>query len=183
MLNNETWQLVHKPSIHKVVCYKWVYKVKESNSDDARPKYKEMLVAKWFTQVEGVDFHDFYSTAVKQTSIRLMLPIVSQFDLELEKLNVKTTFLHGELEETIIMEQPKGFIRPEEKEKIFLLRISLYGLKQSPEKSYKRFDEFMGRITLQRDTMIVVFIWKRQEIKSLLSYWCMSMTCDCKNQQ
>jgi len=44
-----------------------------------------------------------FSPAVKHTSIRMLLAIVAQFDLELEQIDVKTAFLHGELEEKIYM--------------------------------------------------------------------------------
>ena len=64
-------------------------------------------------------------------------------DFELEQLDVKTAFLHGELEEDNYMEQPEGFVIPG-KEKLFCkLKKSLYGLKQSPRQWYKRFDTFM----------------------------------------
>ena len=63
-------------------------------------KYKVRLVAKGFTQVEGV---------VKYTTIRIILALVAQFNWELEQMDVKTAFLHGELEEAIYMKQSNGF--------------------------------------------------------------------------
>ncbi|KAL3514410.1 hypothetical protein ACH5RR_027127 [Cinchona calisaya] len=65
------------------------------------------------------------------------------YDLELEQLDVKTTFLHGELEEQIYMKQPEGFKIEEKEDHVCLLKKSLYGLKQSPRQWYKRFDSFM----------------------------------------
>ena len=47
---------------------------------------------------------------VKHRSIRILLSMVAKFDLELDQMDVKTAFLYGELEETIYMRQPKGFI-------------------------------------------------------------------------
>ena len=64
-------------------------------------------------------------------------------DFELEQLDVKTTFLCGELEEDIYMQQPKGFIVSGKEDYVCLLKKSLYGLKQSPRQWYKRFDSFM----------------------------------------
>ncbi|GJV51798.1 retrovirus-related pol polyprotein from transposon TNT 1-94 [Tanacetum coccineum] len=61
-------------------------------------------------------------------------------DYELEKLDVKTAFLHGNLEEVIYMRQPPGY---EQGNKVCLLKKSLYGLKQSPRQWYRRFDEYM----------------------------------------
>ena len=80
---------------------------------------------------------------VKHTSIRVLLALTAVQNLELEQLDVKTTFLHGKLEETIYMKQPQGFKVKGDGELVCLLRKSLYGLKQSPRQWNKRFDEFM----------------------------------------
>ena len=62
-------------------------------------KYKSRLVAKGYSQVEGIDFGDIFSHVTKLTSIRFMLYVVVAFDFELEHMDVKTTFLHGDMEE------------------------------------------------------------------------------------
>lgn len=67
------------------------------------------LVAKGFTQEEGVNYHEVFSPVVKHTSIRCLLSIVAKLDLELDQMDVKTAFLHGDLEESMYMEQPKSF--------------------------------------------------------------------------
>ena len=74
----------------------------------------------------------FFPPVVKNTSIRMLLAIVAQFDLEFEQMDVKTVFLHGELEENIYMKQPEGYIQKGKENKVCLLKKSLYGLKQSP---------------------------------------------------
>ena len=64
-------------------------------------------------------------------------------DLEVEQLDVKTAFLHGDLEEEIYMEQPEGFKARGKEDLVCRLRKSLYGLKQTPRQWYKKFDAFM----------------------------------------
>jgi ATP-binding cassette subfamily B (MDR/TAP) protein 1 len=80
---------------------------------------------------------------VNHSSIRAFFGIVVMRDLELEQLDVKTVFLHGELEEEIYMDQPKGFMVPGKEDLVCKLKRSLYGLKHSPRQWYKRFDLFM----------------------------------------
>jgi hypothetical protein len=67
-------------------------------------RYKARLVAKGYSQKEGIDFHEIISPVLKIVSIRIVLELITLLDLELEKLDVKTTFLHGDLDEEIYME-------------------------------------------------------------------------------
>uniref|UniRef100_A0A0D3CNI4 Reverse transcriptase Ty1/copia-type domain-containing protein n=1 Tax=Brassica oleracea var. oleracea TaxID=109376 RepID=A0A0D3CNI4_BRAOL len=60
-------------------------------------------------------------------------------------MDVKTAFLHGDLEERILMEQPEGFILKGDEDKVCLLRKSLYGLKKSPRQWNLKFDGFMKK--------------------------------------
>ena len=70
---------------------------------------------------------------VRHTSIRVVLAMVAHLDMELEQMDVKTAFLHGDLEEQIYMEQPEGFSQPGQEHLVCKLKKSLYGLKQSPK--------------------------------------------------
>ena len=51
-----------------------------------------------------MDFHEIFSPVVKLVSIRTVLALITLLDLELEQLDVKTAFLHGDLDEEIYME-------------------------------------------------------------------------------
>jgi hypothetical protein len=95
-------------------------------------RFKARLVAKGYTQKEGIDYNEVFSLVVKHSSIRVLLALVAQFDLELVQLDVKTVFLHGDLEEDIYMTQPEGFKVASKKNLVCTLNRSLYGLKQSP---------------------------------------------------
>ncbi|KAG8481491.1 hypothetical protein CXB51_026341 [Gossypium anomalum] len=139
-------------SCKKTVRCKWVFKKKEGTPGVEEPKYKARLVAKGYSQVPGVDFTDVFSPVVKHSSIRALLGIVAMHDLELEQLDVKTAFLHGELEEDIYMQQPEGFTVSEKENYVCLLKKSLYGLKQSPRQWYKRFDSFMTSHDFKRSS-------------------------------
>ena len=90
-----------------------------------------------------MDFKEVFSPVVRHTSIRVLLALSVVKDMELDQLDVKTTFLHGRLNEDILMTQPEGYTSPESANCVCLLKRSLYGLKQSPRQWYLRFDEFM----------------------------------------
>jgi hypothetical protein len=70
--------------------------------------------------------------------------------MALEQMDMKTTFLHGDLEEQIYMEQPKGYSQPGHEHLVYKLKKSLYGLKHSPRQWYKGFDSYMIRIGYMR---------------------------------
>jgi hypothetical protein len=130
------------PAGKKAVRCKWIFKRKECSSPSEATRFKVRLVAKGFTQIPGIDYNDVFSPVVKHSSIRALLGIIAMHDFELEQLDVKTTFLHGDLEE-IYMDQPEGFIMPGKEKFVCKLKKSLYGLKQSPRQWYKKFDSFM----------------------------------------
>ena len=139
---NKTWELVKLPKGKKATSCKWIFCKKEALSEKECEKFKARLVAKGYREKELIIMR-FFSPVVKHTSIRVILGFVTMHDMELEQLDVKTTFLHGDLEEGIYMQQPKGFKEPDKEDYVCLLKRSLYGLKQSPRQWYKRFDSFM----------------------------------------
>ena len=57
----------------------------------------------------GIDFGDNFSPIAKITSIRLLLSVGTAFDFEVEQMDVKTKFLHGDMEKEIYMKQLEGF--------------------------------------------------------------------------
>ncbi|CAL0304779.1 unnamed protein product [Lupinus luteus] len=140
---NGTWALTELPEGKRPLRCKWIYKKKDGIPGVEDPRCKARLVVKGFNQKKGIDFNEIFSPVVRHTSIRVLLAFVALFDLELEQLDVKTAFLHGELEEEIYMEQPEGFIVPDKEHLVCRLKKSLYGLKQAPRQWYMRFDSFM----------------------------------------
>ncbi|KAJ9536138.1 hypothetical protein OSB04_un000681 [Centaurea solstitialis] len=144
LLKNNTWDLCPLPKGNRAIPNKWVFKVKDDN------RYKARLVAKGFAQRKGIEYDDIFAPVVRHTSIRVLLAIVAIHDLELEQLDVKTAFLHGDLEETIYMKQPDGFVSDSNPDYVCKLKKSLYGLKQSPRQWYKKFDLFMLSLGFER---------------------------------
>eukprot|EP00253_Pinus_taeda_P017555 PITA_17555 len=121
---NEAWDLVELPAGRKSIGNKWVFK-KKTNLEGKVEKYKARLVAKGYSQVPGIDFCDIFSPVAKVASIRLLLSVAATFDFEVEQMDVKTTFIHEDLEEEIYMKQPEGFAMKGKKEMVCKLKKSL----------------------------------------------------------
>lgn len=122
---NGTWDLVRLPRDKKPIRCKWVFKIKEGVSPNGETRYKARLVAEGYSQISGIDYNKVFSPVVKHSSIRTLLSIVAMNDFELEQLDVKTAFLHEELEEDIYMEQPEGFVIPGKEKLVWKLKKSL----------------------------------------------------------
>ena len=100
---NQTWDLVVLPESRWVLGCKLVFKKKSWSSTKEVICYKACLVAKGYSQKEGVDYNEIFSPVVWYTSISFLLFLTETMDMELEQLDVKTSFLHGRLEENILM--------------------------------------------------------------------------------
>ena len=92
-------------------------------------KYKARLVDKGFKQNKCVDYFDTFAPVTRISSIRVLIALVSVQNLVIHQMDVKTTFLNGELEEEIYMDQPKGCMIPRDEKKVCRLVKSLYVLK------------------------------------------------------
>ena len=85
-------------------------------------------MAKGYTQKEGIDYEETFSPVAMLKSIRSLLSIAANYDSEIWQMDVKTTFLNGNLEEEIYMMQSKGFIAKNQEHMVSKLKRSIYGL-------------------------------------------------------
>lgn len=156
LMKNKTWVLGDLPEGQKTFGCKWVYMLKSGIPGVEQPRQKARLVAKGYTQREGIDYQEIFSPVVKHVSIRLMLSMTVNQDMELEQLDVKTTFLHGSIDEEIYMDQPEGYVVKGQDDKVCHLKKSMYRLKQAPRQWNKCFDQFMIK-DLSKVIMITIF--------------------------
>ncbi|XP_070026462.1 uncharacterized protein LOC142182230 [Nicotiana tabacum] len=117
---------------------KWIFKTKRDSYGNI-DRYKARLVAKGFTQREGIDYHETFSLVSKKDSLRIIMALVAHFDLELHQMDVKITFLNGDLEEEVYMHQPEGFCDKVKSHLVCKLNKSIYGLKQASRQWYIKF--------------------------------------------
>jgi predicted ATPase len=111
---------------------KWVFK-KKLRQDGTIEKYKASLVTKGYTQKEGEDFFDTYSSVARLITIHVLLSLAASHGLLAHQMDIKTYFLNGELEEEIHMTQTDGFVVKGQEDKVSKLVKFLYGLKQAPK--------------------------------------------------
>ncbi|XP_065092079.1 uncharacterized protein LOC135712910 [Ochlerotatus camptorhynchus] len=145
LAENNTWQLVYLPAGRRAVDCKWVFRLK-FGPDGSVLKRKARLMS----------------------TVRSMLALANQFDLDVHQMDVTSAFLNGILTEDIYMRQPKGF---EEGDKVCTLNKSIYGLKQASTVWNDRFNEFISRCGFRRseeDSCLYVQVGKSGPVYLLL---------------
>jgi len=140
MKTNQVWDLVDLPLGQRFIGNKLILKIKHK-VDGLIERYKARLVAKSYTQEEGIDYEDTFSPLVRITSVRLILAIVAHMDFELYQMDVRTAFLNEELNEKIYMDQPLGFKTKRQERKVCKHKRSIYGLKQDSRQWNVKFHQ------------------------------------------
>src|SRR3954470_24510879 len=140
MYENQVWTVVDLPDDRKAIENKWIFKNK-TDADGNVTVYKARLVAKGFRQIQGVDYDENFSPVLNLKSVRILLAITAYYDYEIWKMDVKTAFLNGDIDEELYMMQPKGFVDPKDANKVCKLQRSIYGLKQASRSWNQRFDK------------------------------------------
>jgi hypothetical protein len=113
---------------------------KKLRPDGTIERYKARLVIKGYSQKEGEDFFDTYSPVARFFTIRVLLSLAAFHGLLIHQMDVKTTFINGELDEEIYIEQPAWFVENGQEGIVCKLLKSLYGLKQAPKQWHEKFD-------------------------------------------
>ena len=126
--DNGVYKLVNRPRGKKVVKSKWVFRVKTNASGEV-DRYKARVVAKVYSQVEGVDYDQTFSPTVRFESIRQLVALGASEGMEMHQMDVTTAFLYAPLAEEVFMEHPEGTVEPGNEGKVMLLLKCLYGLK------------------------------------------------------
>lgn len=148
---NNTWTLVPPPLNANVVGNRWLYKIKR-HADGSIERYKARLVAKGFTQEYGFDYTETFSPVVKPITIRTLLSIVVSGGWDISQLDISNAFLNGDLQETVYMVQPQGFIDPHRPHYVCRLNKSLYGLRQSPRTWSQRLGTYLLTLGFKKST-------------------------------
>jgi hypothetical protein len=139
---NNTWEFVPRPAYKNVIGSKWVFKNK-MNEQGQIVRNKSILVCKGYAQVEGHDFDETFAPVAILEAIRMFLAYACHKNFKVYQMDVKSSFLNGDLEEEVYMEQPEGFSLTNNPDYVWKLKKSLYGLKQAPRAWYYRLDKYL----------------------------------------
>lgn len=100
---NKTWELVPCPKDKNITGTKWVFKNK-MNEEGQVIRNKARLVCKGYSQIEGIDFEETFAPVACMEAIRMFLAFAFSKGFKIYQMDVKTTFLNGELKEEVYME-------------------------------------------------------------------------------
>lgn len=144
---NQTWELTGFPTGKKLISTKWLFKTKYM-LDRSVERYKAWLVILGNKQTQGIDYAKTFAPVAKLPPLGLfllVLPLTSGICL---KMDVKNSFLHWDLEETVYIKPPTRYVAlglpiivttsesQSPSVKLCKLRKSLYGLKQVPRQCF-----------------------------------------------
>lgn len=111
IVNNSMWVLVPPLTHGKGVGNIWIFLVK-LKPDRTLKKYKNRVIAKGYTQIEGIDYMQNFSLVVKSTTIKIVITLALTYEWHIQQVDVNNAFLNGELEEEVYMTQLEGFVDP-----------------------------------------------------------------------
>jgi Reverse transcriptase (RNA-dependent DNA polymerase) len=129
MLNN-TWILVPLPAGRQCITSGWNFKLKVDKTGTPYRR-KARFFAKGYRQIQGIDYQESFAPVVRYDSLRVIITIAAERDLELYQLDVKTAFLNGVIDEEIYIAQPEGYVETGREHEVCRLNKSIYGIKQA----------------------------------------------------
>ena len=148
----------------------------KQNADGSIERYKARLVAKGFSQKEGIDYTETFAPVAKFCSIRALLALAAQQDMEIHQMDVKTAFLNGDIDVDIYMKQPQGYVIKGKEDYVCKLHKSLYGLKQAGRAWYQKIDNVLvhtlGFIRSQADHCVYVYNDNQDNVRLYICIIC-----------
>jgi hypothetical protein len=157
---NKTWSLSELPTRAKTIGVKWVYKTKYNEHGEI-DKHKARLVAKGYSQKHDIDYTEVFAPVARMDTLRMIIALAAQKNWRIFQLDVKSTFLYGELSEEVYIEQPRGYETKGKEHLVYKLHKALYGLKQAPRAWFSRIEAHFIKEGFQKcDNEQTLFIKK-----------------------
>ena len=139
-----TWDLVSRTEAQNVISGKWVFKIKKK-ADGSIERWKARWVARGFSQKHGIDFTEIFAPTIRYSSLRLLLSLANSLDLHLYGLDVSNAFARADVDESLFVEQPHGFVKLDDFGKPYVCKLKkgLYGTKQAARLWNQKFRRFL----------------------------------------
>ncbi|GJV02018.1 retrovirus-related pol polyprotein from transposon TNT 1-94 [Tanacetum coccineum] len=138
----QVWELVDKPFGKNVIKIYWLWKNK-MDEDQTIIRNKARLVAKGYAQEEGIDFEESFALGACLEAVWFFVAYTAHKSFLIYQMDMKMTFLNGPLKKEVYVVQPDRFVDPDHPEKVYHLRNSLYGLKQTLRAWYDELSNFL----------------------------------------
>ncbi|SPC62380.1 related to retrotransposon protein [Ustilago sp. UG-2017b] len=142
-----TWEIVDVPPNTRLVDSKIVLRLK-LDADGIPVRHKARLVARGFTQREGIDFEETFAPVALLSAIRALLSLAVERNWEVHQLDITMAYLNSMLNHVIYMKPPEGAKVPNGK--AYRVVKGLYGLKQSGQEWNMEFDKFLRHSNFHR---------------------------------
>ncbi|GKC82153.1 retrovirus-related pol polyprotein from transposon TNT 1-94, partial [Tanacetum coccineum] len=138
----DEWVLIPSPDNILIILLKWIFKIRLDEYGEVL-KNKARLVAKGYRQEAGIDFEESFAPVARLEAIRLFIANAACQNMIIFQMDVKTTFLNGELNEVVYVSQPEEFVDPEHPTHVYRLKKALYRLKQAPHAWYDKLSKYL----------------------------------------
>nr|GEW71269.1 retrotransposon protein, putative, unclassified [Tanacetum cinerariifolium]GEW72572.1 retrotransposon protein, putative, unclassified [Tanacetum cinerariifolium] len=162
-------ELVPRPDKVMVITLKWIYKVKLDELGKIL-RNKAHLVARGYRQEEGIDFEESFAPVAILEAIRIFLAYAAHKNMVVFQMDVKITFLNGNLWEEVYVSQPDGFVDQDNPNHVYKLKKSLYGLKKAPRAWYDMLSSFLISQDFSKGSMDPTLFIRRNGNDLLLKY-------------
>lgn len=161
----DVWEEVNRESWMNVLPSTWAFRIKRFPDGMVR-KFKARFCARGDRQIHGVDFFDTYAPVVSWNTVRLLLMLSIQHELETKQVDYTAAFVHADVERPpnydkmspaeqaktgVYIEMPRGFSKPG---KVYKLKKSLYGLRNSPRQFWLLLKTSLESAGLKQQTEI-----------------------------
>ena len=110
-------------------------------------------MCKGYAQIEGIDFEETFSLVARMEAIITILGYACYKQIKVYQMDVKSTFLNGELEEEVYIEQPQGFLLSKHADFVCTLKKAPYGLKQDSRDWYSRLHNYLQQQGFKRESV------------------------------
>nr|GFA11876.1 retrovirus-related Pol polyprotein from transposon TNT 1-94 [Tanacetum cinerariifolium] len=125
--------------------------MQEELNEFERLKNKARLVARGYRQEEGIHFEEAFALVARLEDIRIFLAYAAHKNMVVYQMDVKTSFLNGNLREEVYVSHPDGFVDQDNPNHVYNLKKALYGLKQAPHTWIESKHPYTSRVPLKSE--------------------------------